>query len=301
MSQEHDSESVESTQEDHKPLPSPRESGRETAAAGPRLREVEDRLFRKPKAIDDFDHDPGPAGPRLKLTRRQELEQACRGNPANVELAKELAELHISEKRPYEAEKVLAEAAQATDNDADICDRLGDVQLMRSREKLTVARHRATLDKTPSNKEAVKQLKAAHDQLELRVYREKLERHPDDPTLAYELALRLLRVKQFDEAIEALERAVDDERVGALAEFRAGEAHHRLKQFPQALTRYRHAVEKAREADQKECLKQSLYFAGYLAAGMRMVPQAKKYFTELYNIDPAFKDVRQRIQQFAGP
>lgn len=300
MVQESSSDPVESTPEDNKPLPSPGASGAKTASAGPRLRQVEDRLFRKAKAKDLLEDDSEPVLPRVKLTRRQELAQLFRGNPANAELAMELAELYVSEKRPYEAEKVLAEAAQATDNDPVLCDRLGEVQLLRSNEKLTIARHRAVLDKTPSNKEAVKQLESAHNQLELRVYREKSERHPEDPTLAYELALRLLRVKQFEEAIKALEHAVDNEQVGALAEFRAGEAHHRLKQFPQALKRYRHAVEKARAAGQRECLKQALYFAGYLAAGMRMIPQAKKYFTELHALDPNFKDVGKRMQQLAG-
>ena len=236
----------------------------------------------------------------IKLTHRQELEQLFRGNPANSELAIELAELHLSEGRPYEAEKVLAQAADVSKNDSEICDRLGDVQVHRSKERLTIARHRAVLDKTPSNKDAVQQLETAHDELELRVYRGKCERHPDDATLAYELALRLLRVKLFEESIKTLKNVFDDEQLGALAEFRAGESHHRLKRFPQALQCYRHAIEKARATGQSECLKQGLYLAGFLASGMRMIPQAKKYFAELQAIDPSFKDVEQRLGKLEG-
>lgn len=295
MPEENSEESVESTSEDIQLSPT---SG--SSSPAPPLREVEDRLFRKPKADAALAGEPNSTRPTIKLTHRQELEQLFRGNPANSKLAIELAELHLGEGRPYEAEKVLTQAAEATENDLEICDRLGDVQIKRSKEKLTIARHRAVLDKTPSNKDVLQQLEAAHDELELRVYRGKCELHPDDATLAYELALRLLRVKQFEDSIKALENVFDDEQLGSLAEFRAGEAHHRLKRFPQALQCYRHAIEKARATGQTECLKQALYLAGFLASGMRMIPQATKYFTELHDVDPSFKDVGERLQRLAG-
>lgn len=294
MPEQNYSDFEESPNKEIESLPTPASS-----TPAPPLRHVEDRLFRKPKAERESPSRPDSARPAIKLTHRQEVEQLFRGNPANPGLAIELAELYVSEGRPYEAEKVLAQAAEATENDPQVCDRLGDVQIQRSTEKLTIARHRAVLDKTPSNREAVQQLQAAHDQLELRVYRGRCELHPDNATFAYEVALRLLRVKEYEDAIKTLENVFDDEHLGALAEFRAGEAHHRLKRFPRALQCYRHAAEKARASGQTECLKQALYLAGFLASGMRMIPQAKKYFVELRSIDPQFKDVGERLEKLS--
>ena len=78
MPEESSTESDESTSEDIQLLPTPG-----SPSPSPPLREVEDRLFRKPKADAALVGETKSTRPAIKLTHRQELEQLFRGNPAN--------------------------------------------------------------------------------------------------------------------------------------------------------------------------------------------------------------------------
>lgn len=258
-------------------------------------RTLEEKLFRR-SSSDQFDTAKS-AKPQVKLTRRQQLERSFRDNPSNVSRAMELAQLHLDENRPYDAERVLATAVDAADDDPTLLLKLEDVKLLRSRHKLAAAEDRAKVEKTDKTLELVQQLRDEHNRLELEIYTQRSERNADDQWLAYEFGLRLKRTGDHHKAFELFERALTCPQLKALASLRCGECQQRFEQYPKAMQLYRQAIEFAMELDQVDCRKLSLYRAAVLAGGMRLFEASKRYYRELLGLDPDYRDARDKLAE----
>lgn len=238
-----------------------------------------------------------PQSREIQLTPRQRLERGFRDNPANIALAMELAQLHLDEDRPFDAEKVLTKAVEASDDDPSIRQQLEEVQILRSKKRLEAAEQRAQVDKTYKTHEVVTQLKEEHSQLELEIFTARFQREPEQRKLAYEIGLRYKQLDQQQQAFEHFEAALDGDKFRAMASLQCGECQQRFKDYPKAMHFYRQAIQWAVELDQPKCKKLSLYRAGVLASGMRLFEPAKRYFSELLQLDPNFRDADERLEQ----
>ena len=255
---------------------------------------IEQKLLRRNAPAEAQDDTPAR---EIQLTPRQRLERGFRDNPANIDQALELAQLHLDEDRPFDAEKVLTKAVDASDDDPAIRQQLEEVQMLRSKRKLEGAQHRAKIDKTYKTHEVVTQLKQEHHQLELDIYTARFQRQPEKKKLAYEIGMRYKQLDKQQKAFEHFEAALDDPKVRALASLQCGECQQRFKDYPQAMHFYRQAIQWATELNQPNCTKMSLYRAGVLASGMRLYEAARRYFTELLQLDPDFRDAEERLEQ----
>jgi hypothetical protein len=84
-----------------------------------------------------------------------------------------------------------------------------------------------------------------------------------------------------------------------LAALEMGRSHEELREFPEALQRYRLAAESAILPEQLEGKKQALYLAGGLARRIKMQQLAKRYLTELVTIDPSYKEAAAWLKELA--
>ena len=75
---------------------------------------------------------PDPTSPKVKLQRRQELEQLIRDRAIDVELYLELAALHRAEDRPLEARRLLQQALQLDKDDPRVLWEFEEATLARS-------------------------------------------------------------------------------------------------------------------------------------------------------------------------
>ena len=233
----------------------------------------------------------------LQLTPRQRLERQIQEFPEEVDNYLRLSELHLDEDRPGEAERVLTKALSASGNDARVRERLEDVQIVKQRHKVAVAEKLAANDKSKAAQDLVVQLRGELNRVELEIFTSRSQRHPNDLGLKFQLGLRLKRAGNYAEAAKHLQEATAADQHRAAAVLEVGECLQMLKQYPTSLEFYRRAATFATESNQVELRKLGLYRAGVLATGMKEYEQAETALAELSQLDPAYKDVRDRLDK----
>ena len=187
--------------------------------------------------------------PKLVLSRRQQLEQALVNNPEDETTYLELANLHLAEHRTFDAQRTLLKAVNVS-RDVRILERLEEVNMLRAREQLDLARRRAMEEGTEDARQQVERLKDEMGRLELEIFTRRCERNPQDPQLKFQLGLRLKQVGNYRQALEPLQGGLAIPEQRAVASLEIGEILQSYKQFPRALQCYRQAVQLA-SADEK--------------------------------------------------
>ena len=242
---------------------------------------------------------PPKALRQVVLTRRQQLEQEIAYRPQDESNYLALAELHLAERRTYEAQRTLVRALEVS-RDNRIVERLEDVNMLRAREQLKLAENQAAEQKTQEAGDLVDKAREECYQLELDVFRNRCFRHPEDNRLKYQLGLRLKQIGNHREALESLQAGLDFPELRAPASLEIGEILQRHHQFPKALQCYRQAAQLAaanESLDVQDCRRRALYRAGVLATAMTLTDTARGYLAELVKMDPAYRDARTRLDK----
>lgn len=256
----------------------------------------------------DFDFNPPSAlalaarasRPPPSLIRRQELEHSLKDFPENEEGYLELAELYLAEDRTFDAERTLLRAIQVT-RDLRVLERLEDVNVLRAKEKVQIARQRAAEANTRDARELVERLVDEQRRLELEVARTRCERYPQNHELKFLFGLRLMENGNFRAAVDWLQGGLELPQHRAAASLAIGECLQRFRVFPKALQCYRQAAQLAAEQeDQLECRKRALYRAGTLAQAMQLTDSAREYLAALLQIAGDYKDARNRLDNLSA-
>ena len=257
--------------------------------------EVADDGFRTP-GFYRSNKRKGPQKRReVELTEIQKLERAVQENPANVKLYYELSDFYIDAGRDYDAERLLQKGAKFLEDDLELCTRWEDIRLLRSRKKLEVAEKRASVESTPGAEEALANAQEAHQKLVLEIFNKRVDREPENTAIRYEFGLQLKRAGFFRAAYVHFKQALEDPQNKASAHLECGECLQRTEKYPEAMQCYRQAIAMADEVDQPDCKKLALYRAGVLSGGIKLRDQAKKFLTELIQIDPGYRDAEARL------
>lgn len=235
-----------------------------------------------------------PAG-----NRADELKEAIRQNPAEIDPYLELADLLERDGTVEEAERLLQQALAASGNDLKVREHLEDRQLRWSRHRVHVAEKRVEAEDNESTRATLERLKSAQLKQEIEVYSARCQRYPENMTWRYELAMRLKAAGNFAEAIKHFQDVLQDARRKGAVSLELGECFQKIKQYPLAMRNYQAAVDSLtdRETDLR---KRALYRAGVLAAAMEDVDAAQKYLSTLAGLDFGYRDVAQRLDKLAS-
>jgi len=233
----------------------------------------------------------------LVLTRLQQLEQAIVNNPMDEEHYLKLADFHLAEGRTFDAQRTLTRGKEAT-RDPRILERLEDINMVRARERVEVARQEAAEKRTSEAYELVEKLRDESHQLELGIYKSRFERNPDDNEVSFELGTRLKQVGSFRESLDLLKAGLRVPKCRAAASLEIGEILQRYHQFPKALQFYRQATQLAAgDPNQTECRKRALYRAAALATTMKLSDTARQYLSKLVKVDRNYRDAQTRLDR----
>src|SRR6185369_479781 len=118
--------------------------------------------------------------------------------------------------------------------------------------------------------------------------------------IRYQLGLRFRQAGKIREALQTFAEALHDPHQKPLAALEMGRTHEDLREFPEALQRYRLAAESATHPEQLEARKQALYLAAGLARRIKMQQLAKRYLTELVGLDPRYKEAAAWLKELSG-
>jgi len=229
-------------------------------------------------------------------SRRGQLEQAVRNDPADIDSYLELADVLEQEGAIEQAERVLARALAASGNEFKVREHVEDRQLRWSRAKVMLAEKRLEADDTPENRAVVEKLKLAGLRQEIEVLAARVARYPDNLTWKYELALRLKSAGKHPEAIKYFQEALKDVRRKGVISLELGECFQGIKQYQLAMQNYEAAIEALTDRE-LELRKRALYRAGVLAAGLRDFDLAQKHLSTVAGLDFGYRDVSQRLDK----
>ncbi|MEX0978246.1 MAG: tetratricopeptide repeat protein [Pirellulales bacterium] len=244
-----------------------------------------------------------------KFTPVQRLERAIAKKPDDVGLYLELSDLHTREERFKEAEDVLRKALEASGGEMMVRERLEDAHLRAARRQLDVAKAKANKEKTPEAVALYKKMKSELNSAELDVYRSRSERYPNNLRHKFELALRLKKAGEIQEAIKQFQAASGEPKNKGKVHLELGECFQAIKQYKLAMQNYEASLEafSTREADER---KWALYLAGRLSQalaekhlaegdpqGKGELDQAERHLNELASLEYGYKDVPQLLDR----
>ncbi|MFN0022235.1 MAG: tetratricopeptide repeat protein [Pirellulaceae bacterium] len=232
----------------------------------------------------------------FELTAVQKLESAIRDYPSNPDFYAELVPLYLELGRDYDAERLLAKGKVVTD-DGRIRQLWEDVVMLRMSRKITLAQQLAAKDADEEAKTHLETLCRDRDKFETEVFVSRSKREPKNAAIRYQLGLRFRQAGKIREALQTFAEALHDPQQKPLAALEMGRTYEDLREFPEALKHYRLAAESATFPEQLEARKQSLYRAGGLARRIKMQQLAKRYLTELVNLDPQYKEAAAWLKE----
>ena len=136
------------------------------------------------------------------ITVEERLLNEIAKDPNQISLYYELSEQYLSQDQFDKAEEILAHAFEVFEGDQDVREQWEDVQLRGFRYKIN-----HTADPEQKNK-----LQQKYYFKELDFFRKRCERYPSNLFFRYDLGLRYMITKQYNEAIRELQLSQNDSR-----------------------------------------------------------------------------------------
>jgi tetratricopeptide (TPR) repeat protein len=233
--------------------------------------------------------------PEQALERISELEPKVEKNPKDAKTIRMIAELYVKAERPDDAIAWCEKAIAVDPNDFSASELRGDLLLQRleaQQKELEEAYKRSGGD------ERVKAKLAKHRQqrqaFEIDEYKKRVEAHPTEYGLRYQLGKALYDAERIDEAIPELQKAKNDPRKKSDAGYYLGYCFVKKKMAKLAVNELNAARDGLFEM---EGIKKDItYLLGriYEQAGKKDL--ALTEYTQIAEVDFGYKDVTKRLE-----
>jgi tetratricopeptide (TPR) repeat protein len=229
-----------------------------------------------------------------------DLQRAIRKDPANKDNYTKLADHYRREGKLQESLEWFTKGYEVS-SDPSIKEQAEDVQLDMLRKNLDLARQQAA--KKPDDehlKEGSAALAKELLQQEIEVYTRRVDSHPKDLRMKFELAQRLIRVRKFPEAIKLLQQASADVRMEGPVLLTLGKVFLQQGQNSLAQRQFEKAVERFSAADTPKEFVECHYWLGRLAEDAKDPEAAERHYTEVIAVEFDYKDAHERLMKIQG-
>ena len=265
---------------------------RQEAPAAPVNAYEQDRIARK---------GGGPKAEAPGESAESDLIHAIRKEPDNLNNYLKLAELYKSARDFRKAQDILNKAMEVSSNNEDVGEMLEDIQLIMLRNDLAEAEDRAR--KNPSKERIVQKaetLKAELLQRETDVFAKRIDRHPNDMRMRFELAERHKQFQQWAKAIPLLQQATSDNRLKADALVSLGFCFIKDGKVDLGRRQFERALEGLSEKDKPDAFKTAHYWLGRIYEKAKKFELAEHHYHEILGVDYDYKDVLKRVEGLQG-
>lgn len=230
-----------------------------------------------------------------------DLTHAIRKDPKNINNYLKLADHHRSSRELSKAKDVLMQAVAVSGNNLDIVEQLEDVELLMMRNDLAEADERAK--KNSTKERIVEKAKALREELlqkEVDIFARRIERHPNDMRMRYDLAERYRGYKLWAKAIPLLQQATTDARLKSDALVSLGDCFVRDGKIDLGRRQFERALESINFQDKPDAFKLAHYWLGRIYEKSKKHEQAEHHFHEILAVDYEYKDVLKRLEKMQG-
>ena len=254
-----------------------------------------EKMKKKGEFIDEGDEDkhlrPVEAATRNReeeLSAEKKLLSEIAKNPKQISLYYDLAQLYQHEDRYDMAEETLASAFEASNGDQDVRERWEDSQLRTFRHKII----------NTSDAEKKRKMQEEYYYKELEYFKRRCERYPNNFFFRYDLGIRYMYTRQYNEAIRELQLSRNDPRRKGVSLLALGKCFQQIDQHRLALSNFLAGAEEIpdRDMDNK---KEALRMAGKAALTLGEIDTAEKQLSILAGMDFSYKDVAGLLDKVA--
>ncbi|MCA9064432.1 MAG: tetratricopeptide repeat protein [Planctomycetaceae bacterium] len=230
-------------------------------------------------------------------SQEADLLHAIRKEPENVNNYLKLADVYRDSRELGKALDILTKARELSGDNSDIRELYEDVQLQMLRLDVIAAGERVR--KNPDKERLVEKyttLKAELTEKEIDVFTRRIERHPQDMRLRYDLAERLKKIKNYAKAIPLLQQAVSDSRLKTDALVMLGECFMFDGKLDLARRQFEKGLEGLNSQDRPDAFRTAHYCLGriYEKSGKREL--AEHHYHEILAVDYEYRDVLKRLE-----
>lgn len=217
----------------------------------------------------------------------ERIEGELAERPDDVKLLVRAADLRAMDKDLAGALDCLERALQVAPDRSDLADRTGDL-------RLDIQRQRVAEAEQSGDDGSAERARAVLSEMTVAEYRRRVQAHPTDFGLRYELGSALLEVGQVDEAIAELQQAIKDPRRKVESRMRLADAF-REKGLPDlAMGQLEQARQAAGEFGDRG--KQITYQMGCVAEDLGQPEVALRHFARVLEQDIGYRDVSAKVE-----
>lgn len=251
----------------------------------------EDRKARKGKQTADA---PGESD-------ETDLRHAIRKDPDNVNNYLRLAEHYRDARQLLQAQDMYEQVLKKTPNNMAVLEFKEDIELDILRDKLSdaTALYRKHPDKARL-KEKTTKLKGQLITQEIEVLEPRIERHPQNMKMRFDLAERYRRTKQYEKSIPLYQQASVDSRLKEDALVWLGLCFVRTRKLSLGERQFNRALETINATDKAPSFKMAHYWLGRIAEKAERRDDAENHYTEILSVDYSYEDVQKRMETLQG-
>jgi tetratricopeptide (TPR) repeat protein len=233
-------------------------------------------------------------------SKEADLRHAVRREPERIENYLKLAS-HLKETKQFEAAyETMQKALEVSGDDPNVREQVEDYEILLMKYNVDQAKEQAGQAGTD---EARKQAAALSIQLrdrQIEVLSARVERYPANLNIKLDLALLLMQLQKWAQAIPLLQRASQDPRLMTKALVALGKCFVYDKKLPLARGQFERAIPGLNPNAQPETFKECHYLLARVCEELGDQPAAEKHFGEVLVIDYEYKDARERLEKLQG-
>ncbi|MEZ6122874.1 MAG: tetratricopeptide repeat protein [Planctomycetaceae bacterium] len=230
-----------------------------------------------------------------------DLRAAIRKDPQNVALYQKLVDILRDSRQFAEALQFLDKALELVPGNVGLTEIREDIELEIIRNQLGEAMDR--LRKYPDRenlKTKYESLKNDLNKREIEVLTTRVNNHPNDMKMKFDLAERLRKCGQFDQAIPLLQRTVADTRLKDDALVALGECFLRTGKAALGKSQLEKALETISFHDRPDSFKLAHYYLGRIFEKAQRNDEAETHYNEILAVDYEYRDVLKRLSDLQG-
>lgn len=234
-------------------------------------------------------------------SNESDLRHAIRKDPDNLNHYLRLAEYYRDQRQLAQSMDVYGQVLERVPHNTDVLEFKEDVEREIMRDKLADASE--LFRKHPEKarlKEKASKLRAELIDREIKILEPRIERHPQDMKMRFDLAELLRKTKQYDTAIPLYQQASADIRLKEDALVWLGECFVRSGKLPLGIRQFDKALESLNSADNPRPFKMAHYWLGRIAEEANRQDDACNHYTEILSVDYGYRDVQKRLEQLQG-
>jgi len=230
-----------------------------------------------------------------------DLRHAIRKDPDALNNYLRLADHYRTARELSKSLDLYEQALEKSPNSTDILELKEDVELEILNDKLS---EKADLSRKHPDKKRLRdqvvELKQTLASREMEILEPRIERHPQDMKMKYDLADLYRRSKQFAKAIPLYQQASADIRLKEDALVWLGECFVRDRKLDLGRRQFERALESINAADNPEPFKLAHYWLGRIYEKAKRSDDAATHYTDVLSVDYGYRDTQDRLESLQG-